>query len=759
MFFYPILSSEFIFSERDLAIFFIPPRYLWVEMVKSFELPLWNPYNYSGIPLLATLQPGILYPPNFLFFLLPFNIAWNWLIILHFVFSGFNVYVFLRYFKSSWEASFAGAITFMLSGYLLSVHNVLPHLFSVSWFPLILVSFIKECKSGSSKYLVLTSFLLTMQFFAGAPEIVLMNVLTLFFICIFFNVFTDENNQLHITVLPRITTLLLVLLIFLLLSSIQLIPFYELKSQSIRHSGLAYFEATIWAFTWRDFIQFFLPDFFANLQNDIKYWSNQSWLKSIYLGIIPFILSTFYFVSKDRKRPIFIVLIIVSIVFALGGNTPIYKLLYKLPPFNSIRFPAKFLFLFFFAIAVTAGLGFDCLRKGIEKKSSTIAKLIKTIFYIGFIFALSWGFTNIFHKEIYHIFEVHGIKPDNYNSIDFNLHNIKRFFLFSAIFCVSFIFCLEIKKTKIALSAIIIFLSLDLFITNLGMFDYTRWSFYINRHKFIESINKEGDNRRYIATPATKKKFPKYPDDRAILNPYYAGLFGLYTIDGAEVLRTIPQDSLLNIIKNTDSLDYAKRYFNISGISFLITINDIKDKDFKLIDTIKIRETPVYLYEYLSQPGRFLFYRQASYADNDKTIMEKLQDKGIDLKDELILFSEDPDNEKGILHETKSNKKEKNDIKLVSYKPNKIILDYKTQDDCFLYVSDSYYPGWRAYIDGKETKIYRANLAFRAIKIPKGEHTVIFRYIPISFYAGLALTIIGIFLCIYLLKKDKTKKN
>jgi uncharacterized membrane protein YfhO len=98
-------------------------------------------------------------------------------------------------------------------------------------------------------------------------------------------------------------------------------------------------------------------------------------------------------------------------------------------------------------------------------------------------------------------------------------------------------------------------------------------------------------------------------------------------------------------------------------------------------------------------------------------------------------------------------------VTIASYKPNKAILNCETNQDAFLYVSDTYYPGWRAYVDGKRTKIYRANLAFRAGKVPKGKHTVVFRYVPISFYIGLCLTIFGILLCIYLLRRDRATVN
>jgi uncharacterized membrane protein YfhO len=92
-----------------------------------------------------------------------------------------------------------------------------------------------------------------------------------------------------------------------------------------------------------------------------------------------------------------------------------------------------------------------------------------------------------------------------------------------------------------------------------------------------------------------------------------------------------------------------------------------------------------------------------------------------------------------------------------SYGPNRVEILYASDRDCFLYLSDTYYPGWRAYVDGGRARIYRANLAFRAIQVPKGTHTVVFRYVPLSFYGGLALTLIGVGLSVFLLVRDKRR--
>jgi hypothetical protein len=58
-----------------------------------------------------------------------------------------------------------------------------------------------------------------------------------------------------------------------------------------------------------------------------------------------------------------------------------------------------------------------------------------------------------------------------------------------------------------------------------------------------------------------------------------------------------------------------------------------------------------------------------------------------------------------------------------------------------LVLADSYYPGWRVYVDGREEKIYRANLFFRGVKLDAGEHRVEFRYEPWSFRLGLMISL------------------
>ncbi|MBU1262551.1 YfhO family protein, partial [bacterium] len=83
---------------------------------------------------------------------------------------------------------------------------------------------------------------------------------------------------------------------------------------------------------------------------------------------------------------------------------------------------------------------------------------------------------------------------------------------------------------------------------------------------------------------------------------------------------------------------------------------------------------------------------------------------------------------------------------ILKYKDNRVEIEAKMTNSGYLVLTDSHYPGWKAYVDGKETHIYYANCAFRAVFLEKGEHKVSFVYSAGSFKKGAAITLATIFL-------------
>jgi hypothetical protein len=79
-----------------------------------------------------------------------------------------------------------------------------------------------------------------------------------------------------------------------------------------------------------------------------------------------------------------------------------------------------------------------------------------------------------------------------------------------------------------------------------------------------------------------------------------------------------------------------------------------------------------------------------------------------------------------------------------SYDDNDLRLHVQTDFPAFLVLTDTYYPGWKATVDGESAEIYPTDLMFRGIFVPAGDHTIEFSYEPGSFKVGAALSLLSV---------------
>lgn len=96
----------------------------------------------------------------------------------------------------------------------------------------------------------------------------------------------------------------------------------------------------------------------------------------------------------------------------------------------------------------------------------------------------------------------------------------------------------------------------------------------------------------------------------------------------------------------------------------------------------------------------------------------------------------------------------KGTVEIVTYSLNQVVLHVETPCNGFITSSEVYYPGWEAFVDSKKTDIIEGNLAFRTVFIPKGKHTVIFRYFPkILLFGGILSLLTGLGCIIGIVRK------
>jgi hypothetical protein len=83
---------------------------------------------------------------------------------------------------------------------------------------------------------------------------------------------------------------------------------------------------------------------------------------------------------------------------------------------------------------------------------------------------------------------------------------------------------------------------------------------------------------------------------------------------------------------------------------------------------------------------------------------------------------------------------------VVSYEPERVVLDVSAHRACYLLFQDMYYPGWRAYVDKASSEFIKADVGFRVLEVPEGHHTIVMEFRPSSLKLGLAMTCLGIIL-------------
>jgi hypothetical protein len=625
---------------------------------------------------------------------------------------------------------------------------------------------------------MITSLLMTISFLGGGIEIVYGNFLVLLFMAIFSSYpdieFIGDKPRRYKLLgrVPiywgRIRSLVIVCILFLFLSAIQLFPFVELFHHSIRGNGISYQEATTWSFAPKDILLFFLPDAYGYFLDMKKYWVSQCWFKTLYTGGLPFILSLIFFLTlhphfslsskRDEVRgfgkdpKLYLALIIFSLFLSLGKYNPLYTLVFKYVPFfNGIRYPAKFLYIFILVLSITAGLGFQSLFE-LSKESGE--KRFKNIFII---FSLISGLFLLIlvlgHKEIEHFLKLREIDFPQFNLLTVNLYNAKRFFFYLALFFLLIRVGHEVKWKGWVKVLLILFLIADLF-GNMGYYGKEKTENILRNSNSLEVISSDKGNYRLFSTAKTISM------DTTVLidDPTYLGIlkernlpsmnlfYSLHDIWGVDVIRVKRTDDLYKTFISTPSIS-ATHLIDLYGVKYITSVTPLEeDHKFELIyarleglqgkredllkeNTIKLYKNPNFL-------PRAWFVKDFKVMDS-KAILSTMISKEFHPDKEVLLEEEPPH----LVPLPRGGKGEEGGVEFISESNNRLHLKVRATENLLLVLSDTYYPGWKVFVNGKEVKIYRANYNFRAIPVETGEHEIKFIYDPISFKIGSLLSI------------------
>lgn len=329
----------------------IPNKTLLLQYLKEGLLPLWNPFSLLGFPFFADIQVGAFYVPDLLIFaLFPSFHAHNISVLLHLILGGVGMFLLLKAVGGKNFSSFSLALTFSLTGTLISRIVYLNFLETIALLPWVLwlIARYREhhqnmhdqdayhTKPQTNGYFLLfcLALLVALMIFAGHP-------VAFFYAFIVITLFTLLYAWGQWWVMARIGAGLGV---GICLAGIQIIPFLELISLSVRES-LPFEQFVGGSLTARQLLQFFTP--FTNSLNRFDSYIHVSTVAALLVIIsVGFVIWRYNQLTASLRRVYWVgvVLAVLGIVLSLGGSIPwLAELLYKLPFVNLARVPVRYI--------------------------------------------------------------------------------------------------------------------------------------------------------------------------------------------------------------------------------------------------------------------------------------------------------------------------------------------------------------------------------------------------------------------------------
>ncbi len=721
---------------------FYPWRDFTLGMLHQGKLPLWNPYLGNGTPLIANYQSAVFYPPNGLSLLIPLPYSFAWLIVFHLILAGAGMVTFTRSLGLKPFSQAIAGLAFGLSQYLVSRSGFLSMEAALAWLPWIIWAADRLLTNGhgAGKYALILALCTAFQLLSGHAQIAWYTGLFL----IGWLIYRVLTHRIH---WPRILLAAGSIVLAVGLASIQLIPTAEFQVHSQRSHEFGYPEAMTYSYWPPRLASFIAPDLLGNPGAGNYTGYGSYWEDADYLGILPLILIIGLLLSrlKSRSRPagfleiaapsrapdsliVFLGLsMLVSFGLALGSHTHLFPFLYHhIPTFNLFQAPTRFMVLFEFCASLLAAVAAD--------EWLTFGQKSTRLFRLGVMGVTGMGFLAILGDWIF--FTMTG-NPGKFV--------IYPFALVSPVILIIGNGILGSRKSATSdrsprVYILAAFLALDLIYAGSG-------------------LNPPAPVEIYSAQPLTWSptgdRVLEYEIDQA--NFFNRQTFGspvqviqaaAYALANTNMVAGVASENNYDpILENRYSHFLDRLYRDMPG-------NVLALADVGMITrgsssgTIQLVAPP-------GKPSRVWIVHSTQTVASGDEALSALFAPGFDPSRTIILEKNDPGTlgSRPIPFEHPTRPISSETAQIILSTPGNVKIAVSLSQAGYLVLSDTFYPGWYAYVDGQPVRMLHADYAFRGVTVPSGSHMIEFRYRPLSFLVGAWTSGIswGIFLGLVLL--------
>ncbi len=715
IFFHKILLGEAYFWE-DFIYQNYPFRVFAATSLAQGELPLWNPYTFNGMPFLADIQTTVFYLPSLLLtlFVSGGTLHYYWLemmIILHFVLAGIGMLYLAKSFGvRNTPALFAGA-AYMLSGYMI-VHTIhQQNLTLVAWYPLVVLLFRKALIGDGWRAVFLCSIVLGHSILAGYPQLslYLYTFLGAYFLYELLTRFA-ANDLLSRPALTMAAKAASIVLLSVALAMIQLLPTFELSDLSQR-AQMTFEKASEGSLAWSQLATLFFPKMFgAAGATGFEYFGPgvyyYYWETCVYVGILPLILAGASILRrKDRYVMFFLGTALVALLFALGKNFVLFKLFYDfIPGFSKFRIPTRMGIWLTFSISLLSAFSLQHLlyesksgREGIRNIFVGAIALGLLLYFLIISGTFAGSYVETTHARVGEMVSK-GVTPS------------------LLILLLSGVVLLVVMRRNLGgRTASLLLLGaffLDMFVfggeQNNGTTNPA--DYFKRRSDLVAFFKQEGEKELFrVNTRNAHGMLPGWDRNQGMIDR-------IFMMEGYTPLAL--QRAYAPLASNDQSFDLLNVKYK--------TVFDERTQQQTLV-------------EHPTRLPRAFFVYAVHVVRSEQELLEYIKSPAFDHRSTAVI--EQP----LVLPQPQS--QPHSQVRVTSYRNNRIELAVETSHDGFLVLSEIFYPGWKAYIDGVETPIYRTDYNLRGMPVPAGTHTIDVRFEPATFSNGMWITLTTLTIC------------
>jgi hypothetical protein len=699
----------------DLVTSFYPYRAIAADTVRRGEIPLWNPHFLSGAPFVANTQSAVFYPLNVLFYVLPLTTAWS----LSFALRTFLTMVFTAMFVRSIGASVAGsvvsAVLFAFCGFM-TVWQGQAMGDAAIWLPLVCFAIVRLKAVPSARWTAVLAFSLSMPVLAGHPETAMHIAITAACLALWIALPVPE--------LRFVVCFAGAGILAIGLAAIQIVP-------TVEWLGLINHAFTI---SWP-----VLQPWHALglVSRDIVGSPNTFGLhipeQASYLAMMTFVATPLAFFHRSRRLAGFLALLAIVSLSVAYGVGPFYWIGQRLPLLKALK-NHRLIFLVSFAGSVLAGLGISAMETMAVHETSTKRHRVGLLMLIGVITA----------GALIYVLRL----------VTYDMTEWLRYPRMSALFLLASAIPLLLRwlgwlNGSIFRYVVLLITCADALTFSFGYLPYVRPSDIFPHVELFDRLPKPQVEPFRLAPIG------------GVYGNNFESIYGMDSVAGYEMcLRRLKEfvgglssDHMSAVLLLADPVLAEKdrrldmlnaRYVIVSQWDPLCPRFAQQPERFRFVFSAGDSD----VYENLhALPAAFLVPSSRSeFIKDSAPILKRLQDTSFDPLRSVVL-----ERPLSLGPQSTPSSGSRSDVQWETRKSDEIMLNVDAATPSVLVLSQSFYPGWTAYVDGRRTEVFPANYVLTGIQVASGQHQVKFEFESPAFRIGLWISLTAVAVCFTLL--------